>query len=415
MMDRSQHSHRNRHEVMATRVALSDGRVVLCLAAICGAIIAGLSGCGGIGPEVPPAPTAAIAVIDAVDAETKEPIAVEAIAICGGVRGTITPAEGSVVLRDVPFGTGTPPVQPLTVTAPGYVTFAELIQISMTVVTFYTVELQPADPELTGTVSGKVTDSATGAPIVSALVRFAHTDVTGTTEVRGYTDAEGGFVVGGIPIGVSRLSAEAPNYVTATDTINVVQDSGGSQNPVVTLKLLPGSTVIDVSGTVVDAFTNAPLSGVRVTLGTSSPVLTDTTGEFAFTGVTVGSQELHASLSGYDDYTAVVEVLPGMARLRVAMTPSAPQPPESPFNVQGTVTLIGATDNSGAVVVAVELATGREWARCTTPASGNYTMFIPPGEYRLTASYGDRSVRRTVTVPGGGRVLSGIDFVLTVQ
>lgn len=414
-MDASRHHHRNRYGGRANRLALTHAKATLPLAAVCAAIATGLSGCGGIGPEVPPAPTAAVAVIDAVDAETKEPLAVDAIAICGGVRGTITPAEGSVVLRDVPFGTGTPPVQPLTVTAPGYVTFAELIQINTTVVTFYTVELQPADPELTGTVSGKVVDSKTGAPIVSALVRFAHTDVTGTTEVRGYTDAQGAFIVGGIPIGVSRLTVEAPNYVTTTDSINVVQDSGGSQNPVVTVKLLPGSTVIDVSGTVVDAFTNAPLSGVRVTLGTSSPVLTDTTGEFAFTGVTVGSQELHASLSGYDDYTAVVEVLPGMARLRVAMTPSAPQPPETPFNVRGTVTLIGAADNSGAVVVAVELSNGREWARCTTPASGNYTMFIPPGEYRLTASYGDRSVRRTVTVPGGGRVLSDVDFVLTVQ
>lgn len=407
--------HRGRRDRRAFRRPLSSAETAITLAAVLGAIVIGLTGCGGIGPEVPPAPTAAIAVIDAVDAETKEPLAVEAVAICGGVRGTITPAEGSVVLRDVPFGTGTPPVQPLTVTAPGYVTFAELIQISTTVVTFYTAELEPADPELTGTVTGKVTDRVTGDPVVSALVRFVHTDVTGTTEVRGYTDAQGEFIVGGVPIGVSHLTTEAPNYVTTTEIMNVVQDSGGSQNPVVTVQLLPGDTLVDVSGTVVDAFTDAPLSGVEVTLGTLSPVRTGPTGEFAFAGVTVGDQELRASVPGYDEYTAIIKVLPGMSRLRVAMTPSAPQPPGSPFNVQGTVTLIGANDNSGAVVVAVELATGREWARVTTPASGDYTMFIPPGTYRITTSYGDRSVRRTVTVPGGGRVLSGVDFVLTVQ
>lgn len=376
---------------------------------------ASLGGCGGVGPEVPPTPTAAIAVIDAVDAESKEPLAVDAVAICGGVRGNITVAEGSVVLRDVPFGTGTPPVQPLTVTAPGYVTFAEPIQISVTVVTFYTAEMQPADPELTGTVSGRATDSVSGAPITSALLRFAHTDVTGTTEVRGYTDSAGQFVIGGIPIGVNRLTAEAPGYVTNTSTLNVAQDSGGSQNPDVTVRLLPGDTVVDVSGKVVDAFTNAPLSGVVVTLGTLPAALSSATGEFAFAGVTVGSQDLHASLSGYDDYTATIDVLPGMSRIRVAMTPSAPQPPSGPYNVEGTVTLLGATDNSGAVVTAVELATGREWARYTTAESGGYTMFIPPGEYRITASHGSSSVRRTVTVPGGGRVLSGIDFVLTVQ
>jgi hypothetical protein len=356
-----------------------------------------------------------MAVIYATDASTEQALAVEAVAICGGVRGTITVDEGSVVLRDVPFGIGTPPVQPLTVTAPGYVTFADTIEIETQVATFYTAELEPADPGLTGTVSGSVTSSATSAPVTSALLKFAHTGVSETTEVRGYTDSQGRFVVGGIPIGVSQVTVEATDYVTTTITLNVAQDSGGSLNPALDVALLPGNTVVEVSGTVVDAFTDAPLAGVAVTLGSQAAAQTGADGKFAFGGVTVGAQSLVATLDGYDDYAGEVDVLPGMSRLRVAMTPSAPDPPPGPYNVQGTVTLVGPSDSSGATVTATETTSGREWARVTTPASGDYTMFIPSGQYRITASYGARSVHRTVDVLGGGRVLTGIDFVLTAQ
>ena len=78
----------------------------------------------------------------ALDATTTKALTVDAVAILGGVRGIITATgaspEYSVVLRNVPFGTATPPSQPCTVTAPGYVTFADQIQISLTVATFFT-------------------------------------------------------------------------------------------------------------------------------------------------------------------------------------------------------------------------------------------------------------------------------------
>ena len=107
--------------------------------------------------------------------------------------------------------------------------------------------------------------------------------------------------------------------------------------------------------------------------------------------------------------------MPGMGRVTLSMTPSAPDPPEGPYNVQGTITLNGRPDNSGAVVTAVDVATAREWGRVTTKASGAYGLLLPPAEYRITVTYGTHSVRRTLTVPGGGRVLRGIDFVLTVE
>lgn len=385
------------------------------LLACCVVAIIAISGCGGLGPEVPDTPTAAIGVIDAINATTGDFIDVEATAILGGVRGTITTAEGSVVLRDVPFGTGTPPTQPLTVTAPGYVTFAEPIQISLTVVTFFTAELQPADPNETGTVRGRVL-SSTGQPVTSALVKFTQIAPGGMREVRGYTDSQGEYVIGGIPIGVNSVTAEAAGFITpAAVEATVVQDAGGGQSPNVDLSLIPGSTEVDVTGIVVDAFSDVPVAGARVQFGDTRTVNTDAAGLFTLRAVPVGTYSVTVTASGYDDLTRQVDVLPGMARVRLAMTPSAPQPPDGPFNVQGTVTLIGADDNSGAVVTAVDTTAGATWATVTTPASGEYTMFLPPGEYRITVTFGDRSVRRTITVPGGGRILRGVDFVLTVQ
>lgn len=372
-----------------------------------------LSGCGGLGPPVPEAPTAAIGVIDAVDATTKEAIAVEAVAILGGVRGIITLAEGSVVLRNVPFGTGTPPTQPLTVTAPGYVTFAAPIQISLTQATFYTAELQVADPAETGTVGGTVTSTA-GGPLTSALVKFVHVGPGGTTEVRGYTDSQGHYLIGGIPIGLDSVTAEADGFITAANQATVAQDAGGGQNPPVDFALLPGDTRVDVAGTVVNAFTNAPVAAATVQLGLLGSTTTNAGGDFAFTTVPVGPQTIGVTASGFDAFEQQITVLPGMARLRLALTPSAPEPPGGPFNLQGTVTLVGATDNSGAQVTAVDTTTNATLGQVTTPASGEYTMFLPPGEYRITASFGARSVGRTETVPGGGRVLRGIDFILTV-
>lgn len=373
-----------------------------------------LSGCGGIGPTTPSEPTSAIVVVYANDATTNEAITVDATAVAGGVRGDLTVTEGSVVLRNVPFGTGTPPVQPVTVTAPGYVTYAELVQISTTVATFVTAELQPADLAETGTVTGTVTSG--GSPVTSALVKFTHTSPGGTlTEVRGYTDNTGYYKIGGIAIGSNTVTAEAEGYITGTQTATVVQDSGGGQNAALDFNLTSGDTRVDISGTVVDAFTSAALSGATVALADYGTTTSDASGSFSFSNVQVGDRVLTVTLSGYDPVQQTISVLPGMARLRIQMSPSAPQPPTGPYNLQGFVTLNGADDNSGATVTAVSTVSGRTLGSVVTDATGEYRMFLTPGEYRITVTYGTQSVRRTVTVPGGGRILSGINFVLTVS
>jgi hypothetical protein len=377
------------------------------------AVATTLTGCGSIGPDTPASPTAAVVVVDAIDADTKASIPVEAVATCGGVSGIITLTEGSVVLRDVPFGTGTPPNQPLTVSAPGYVTFAEPIQISMTVATFYTATMTKADPNTTGSVGGKVTDVATGLPIASALARFIHADAGGTKEVRAYTDNLGNYLCRGIPIGTDTVVFEAPGYVTDSVNALVIQEAGG-QSANVDMAMIPGTTTISVSGLVYDVFSDVNLPGATVTLAGLLPVTTNAGGTFSIANVPVGSQALLVHLAGYDDYSAQVNILPGMGVLRVGMIITSATAPTGPYNLQGTVTLNGRPDNSGATVTAVDLNSSLELGREITPPSGEYLMFLPPGSYRITVTYGAVSLHRDVVVPRGGRVLRGISFILSV-
>lgn len=67
-----------------------------------------------------------------------------------------------------------------------------------------------------------------------------------------------------------------------------------------------------VTGTVIDASTQQPLAGVAVSVaGTNRGGMTNTEGRYLIVGAPAGSQELRASLIGYGQSTATVNVSPG--------------------------------------------------------------------------------------------------------
>ena len=376
-----------------------------------------LTGCGGVGDQVPTDPTSAVVVVGVLDSETEDFIEVEATAVVGGVRGTVTVEEGSVVLRGIPFGTGTPPTQPLTVTARGYVTAAYLVQISVTTATFETVVLEPANLETTGIIEGHLTESTTGDPITSALVTFQYEQL-GTEEpvvVSAYTDLGGYYIIGGVPIGRVDVTAAATGYLGSTAVFNVAQAAGSATAQTLDFQLVPGETRVPVSGRVVDVTTQAPITGAEVTIGEFAPVISGGTGAFTVPDVLVGEQALVVKADGYDDYRETITVLPGMSLLQVQMNTAAPDPPPPPYTITGTVTLVGAEDNSGAQVEAFDVYNAVVAARTTTNAAGQYWLFVPASRYTITVSYGGRSISRTLDLPGGGQKLQEIDFTLTVE
>ncbi len=375
-----------------------------------------ICGCGGVGEDVPPEPTAAIVVVGVIDKETQEFLEVEATAVVGGVRGTVTVAEGSVVLRNVPFGTGTPPTQPLAVTARGYVTEAYPIQISVTTATFVTVEMAPANLETTGFVAGYVTDETTGAPITSAALSFEFEQIGGETiTVTSYTDSDGYYLVGGIPIGRVEVTVAASDYLTSSEVTNIVQAAGNEEPQRLDFQLIGGETRITVTGQVLDVFTQQPLVGAEVTIDELPAVATGANGRFSVPEVLVGEQTLVVKADGYDDYRENLQVVPGMAPVLVQMNESASEPPAGPYTIRGTVTLVGAPNNSGAEVEVFDTINGYVAAETTTDDQGDYSVFVPPGSYEITVRYEGRSISRTVVLPGGGQKLSGIDFTLTVS
>jgi len=382
-------------------------------AALCAVLICG---CGGLGEDVPSEPTAAIVVVGVIDKETQDFLEVEATAVVGGVRGTVTVEEGSVVLRDVPFGTGTPPTQPLAVTTRGYVTEAYPIQISVTTATFVTVEMEPADLEITGIVAGYATDETTGEPITSAALSFEYEQIGGEPIiVNGYTDSDGYYIVGGIPIGRVQVTASATDYLTTSVVTNVVQAVGNEEPQQLDFQLIAGATRITVSGRVLDVFTQQPVAGAEVTIADLPPVQTDTNGSFSVPDVFVGERALLVKATGYDDYRENIEVMPGMSPLLVQMNESAAGPPTEPYTIRGVVTLVGAPDNAGAEVEVFDVINGHVAAETTTDAEGNYSVFVLPGTYQITVRYQGRSISRAVILPGGGQKLSGIDFTLTIS
>lgn len=369
-------------------------------------------GCGGL-PSEGEQQTAGSVVVLVVEAGTNAQIQVPVTVIVGGVRGVLNVGDQQVVLRNVPVGTGTPPTQPMTVTARGYVTLVQQVQLNVTTATWVQAELTPADTATTGTIAGTVTEEGSGGPIANAFVQFTP---PGAAEpmVGGYTDAQGAFIIGGIPAGNRDVTVQAAGYLPFTTSRRIVADDAGG-NADLNVTLVSGSTKITVIGTVVDVLTHRPIAGATVTIGDSEPVISDANGRFRVENVHVGDQTVRAEASGYDPYEATLTVLPGLGEITIEMFESAQEPPGGPYTIGGTVVLSGAPDNAGATVRAVSLATSAVMDEEVTGATGRYGLFVPPGRYEVIVSFAGRRLSQEVTVPPGGVVVDGVNFLLTVE
>ncbi len=377
------------------------------------ALLAGLIGCGGLPPQTEGAGGGSVVVL-AGGEESGAPPEVPVTVIVGGVRGELSPSDEQLILREVPVGSGTPPTQALSATASGFVTTTQQVQMQVTTATWVTVALQKADPQETGTVAGTVTHVDSGEPVVNAFVQFTAPDDGEETAVGGYTDSDGRFLIGGIPAGERAVTVQAEGYLQRNETAEIVADADGD-NEDLQYELIAGDTTVDVTGVVVNVLTRRPLEGAEVTVGDAGPVTTDADGRFTAADVLVGDQTVTVSADGFEDLSTQIRVLPGLDEITLELLEAATDPPGRPFTITGSVTLNGPPDNSGATVTARLLDTGTVLDEDETPASGRYELFVPPGRYKLTVTYGEREIGREVTVPDGGVIVDGVNFVLTVQ
>ena len=380
-----------------------------------------LLGCGGLPPANDVEPGGAVVVM-VTEAATGAPLQVPVTVIVGGVRGVLDPAEEQLVLRNVPIGTGTPPTQPLTASARGYVTRAMQLQMSVTAATWVEVSLHRADLATTGTVEGTVTRAGDAAPIRNAFLRFDRFEALPdpgddddlTDAVGGFTDSDGRFIIGGIPVGDLRLAVQAGGFLPFEDSI-VIRPDDNDGNPDLHVELVAGDATVNVPGVVVDMLTRLPIEGAVVSIADGDPIITGSTGRFTAPDVPVGEQAVVVTADDYDDFSATFNILPGMDRITVELLERADDPPPSPFTIGGTVTLAGRADNAGATVAAVLVETGETLGTFTTGPTGRYGLFVPPGIYELTVRFEGRSLSRDITVPEGGVVVDDVDFMLTVE
>ena len=386
----------------------------ICAAIAVATVIIAVCGCGGLPPENGGGEPQGAVVVMVFEAGTNNPVQVPVTIIVGGVRGVLNPSDEQLVLRDVPLGTGTPPTQPLTATAAGYTTTAMIAQLNITTATWVTVTLSPTDTSMTGTISGSVNDLSTDEPLVNAYVAFRRVGEEEADPVAGYTDIEGNFVIGGIPAGDNALSAQASGYLELTRYVTIIADDDGA-NPDLDLKLVGGDTTVNVSGRVVNAQTQEPVAGATVTVDDVEPVVTATDGGFTVPDVPVGDQDLEVTCVRYETYTGTVNVMPGLSDLLIELFREAEEPPLGPYTLAGTVTLVGPPDSSGATVTATRTDTGEVLGAAITLVSGRYSMFLPPGRYRVQVSYQGRSISTEVEIPPGGQIVEDVDFVLTIE
>ncbi len=372
---------------------------LLVAGAMIAALISGalLGGCGGISTPQEEEPTTTTVVVECVIEGTDDFIEVVADVVVGGVRGQTNLEDDWVILENVPLGSQTPPQQPL--------------EFSYTAVS---VPMTPVATETTGTVSGTVTDGDTGQPIVNALVSFLAPGGLPSEAVKGSTDTAGFYVIGGIPAVQVHGTCQAVGYLEASTDVWVTADAVGSNDPL-DFALVGGESTVTVSGQVLDTRTEAPVAGATVQIGDQPPVVTGPDGAFLISHVSVGEQPVQASAAGYDDYYTVIEVVPGIDDLIILLNEYSPQPPGPPYTIAGRVTLLGAADNSGATVTATDIDSGQVRDDDVTDGEGYYYLFVPPGYYRIEVTYGSHSISREVELLGGGRVLEGINFTLTVD
>ena len=389
---------------------------LLVAGAMIAALITGalLGGCGGISTPQEEEPTTTTVVVECVIEGTDDFIEVPADVVVGGVRGQTNLDDNWVILDNVPLGSQDPPQQPVTATAPGYRTASRMVTLNKFSYTAVSLPMTPVDIGATGTVSGTVTDADTGQPIVNALVSFLAPGGLPSEAVKGSTDNAGFYVIGGIPAQQVHATCQAVGYLEAATDVWVTADAVGPNDPV-DFALAGGESTVTVRGQVLDTRTEAPIPGATVQIGGQPPVITGPDGAFSVPYVPVGEQPVEASATGYDDYYTIINVVPGIDNLIILLNEYSPQPPGPPYTIAGRVTLLGAPDNSGATVTATDVDSGQMRDDDLTDADGYYYLFVPPGYYRIEVTYGSHSISREVELLGGGRVLEGINFTLTVD
>ncbi|MDD4606834.1 MAG: carboxypeptidase regulatory-like domain-containing protein [Patescibacteria group bacterium] len=235
-------------------------------------------------------------------------------------------------------------------------------------------------PIVYGSLSGTVTNGATGKPIAGASILYANPvtgegGTTATTTVGSYSASlpEGDYMLSASADGFDR-SAEVP--VTISEKTPVVQD----------FNLTPTAPKGTLTGSVYDSVTLAPIDGAQITetlTAESARIKVDTYSLL----LTVGDHLLQASANGYttSDPVQVTITKGGTTTQDFSLVPVEVVPTDT-GTLSGTVTDI----NTGALIGGAPISytnvlTGMS-NLASTDATGKYAIKLELGTYDVSAS-----------------------------
>jgi protocatechuate 3,4-dioxygenase beta subunit len=225
-----------------------------------------------------------------------------------------------------------------------------------------------------GTISGTVTSSVGGIPIVSALVQVTNNDTVIDVTL---SDSSGNYTITGIAPGSYTVTATAATYSTGVTGAIVFAKETTTVD--FSLALNPGA----ISGTVTSAVGSLPISGALVEVSLDNIIifstLTDSSGNYSILGIAAGSYIVHAHATNYQTGTTGAIVISSVTTT-VNFSLVA-----SPGTISGTVTsAITGLPISG-VLVEANLAS-IVISSAVTDSSGNYSISgIAPGSYIVDA------------------------------
>jgi len=218
-------------------------------------------------------------------------------------------------------------------------------------------------------VVGRVTNADSGAAIPNATVTVSNSSGPARTA----TNATGGFSLS-LPNGTFEVSVSAAGFSPTTRNVTVA----GAPIDIGNLSL--GSLTFPAWGRVTSSASGAAIANASVnatTLATSLNAATNASGGFSFS-LPNGTYEMMVSAPGF---------LPRSTNLTVAGAPidlgNISLQPRT-YRVDGSVV---SSDLSLAIPNAtVNVSTDPAPTRGTTNASGEFTIEVPPGSYRVTVS-----------------------------
>lgn len=170
---------------------------------------------------------------------------------------------------------------------------------------------------------------------------------------------------------------------------------GGGSTP-------PPSQTGRALGKVLQAGSGQAISGATVRFGQSQGT-TDGQGAYTVNAVPLGTTQYQVEASGFATVTATLpsaiaagdNAVPDVL-MQLSVSDTAPG---VPFSIQGRVTLAGQSNAAGVTITALDTATQGTVDETQTGADGRYTLWVPPGTFRLRAvRTGFATQQRDVTV-----------------